>query len=243
MKIEKVTITGADDNTDIETMVEISKQFPFVEWGILFSPKRIGEERYPNFLWLDYLVDAYDDHLISTTDTNMKLSAHLCGGYTSEMLMIGSDSLAARVLSRHLSIFSRRQLNFNASRHQVDVNGFIAMLKGQPHTSFIIQQNAANKALCQKVREQGVKNVAFLYDSSGGRGTVASEWKAPIEGYFTGYAGGLSPENLAAELEKIEKVAGDATIWIDTESRVRTNGQLDMEKVKQFLSIAEKYTK
>jgi N-(5'phosphoribosyl)anthranilate (PRA) isomerase len=235
MKISKVTITGADDNTSIKEMTEISKQFPFVEWGILFSPKRVGEERYPSVSWLHDLITA--DPMLLT------LSAHLCGGYTREMLVAGSDYLVMQNLAAELGSFSRKQLNFNASRHGADFDAFFYLLGRKPGVNFILQMNTANKAICQEAIKRQCKNVSFLYDSSGGRGTLASEWKAPIPGFFTGYAGGLSPENLAAELETIEKVAGDETIWIDTESRVRTDGKLDMNKVKQFLSIAEKYTK
>jgi len=230
MKINRVTITGADNKTEVDMMVEITKQYPFVEWGILFSPKRIGEERYPDMLWLDFLADAFNKD-------PLPLSAHLCGGYTREMLS-GNSTYHIN----HLEIFSRRQLNFNASRNRADLNAFFGLLERQDF-NFILQQNFSNLIVCEEARKRNLKNVAFLYDSSGGRGTIANEWKKPFDGFFTGYAGGLSPDNLADELKKIEQVCGDAEIWIDTETRVRTNGVLDMNKVKQFLEIASKYIK
>ena len=39
MKLTKVTLTGADDFTDPKRLIEISREYPFVEWGILFSLK------------------------------------------------------------------------------------------------------------------------------------------------------------------------------------------------------------
>ncbi|MHB1675039.1 MAG: hypothetical protein ACYCSP_12405 [Acidobacteriaceae bacterium] len=39
MKLETVTITGADDSTDIVELAELSEEFPFVEWGILISAR------------------------------------------------------------------------------------------------------------------------------------------------------------------------------------------------------------
>lgn len=236
MKIKTVTITGADNNADINEMLEISKQYPFVEWGILFSPKRIGEERYPDMKWVKKLTDTFYMNPILT------LSAHLCGGYTREML-IGKDDLIQNNLSEYVGGFVRRQLNFNSSKNEVNINGFFNLLETRPNGcfSFILQQNNANFKICQDVRNRNMNGVAFLYDSSGGRGTIASKWKKPFDGFFTGYAGGLSPENLEEELKKIEQVCEDSDIWIDTESRVRTNGILDMNKVKQFLEIASKY--
>lgn len=242
MKIKTVTITGADNDTDINEMLKISKQFPFVEWGILFSPKRIGEERYPDMNWVTVLCE-------TRLHKSFTLSAHLCGGYTREMLM-GKNDLSENYW-KILGVFNRRQLNFNSSKNEVDVNAFLSLLEKQPEVEFILQQNNANFKICQDVRNRNIKNVSFLYDSSGGRGTIASQWKKPFEDFFTGYAGGLSPENLEEELKKIEKVAGDSEIWIDTETRVRSdirifgdfpNSRLDMNKVKKFLEIASKYT-
>lgn len=233
MKINRVTITGADNNTDINEMLEISKQYPFVEWGILFSPKRIGEERYPDLNWLSKLRDYWMEY-------DLCLSAHLCGGYTREMLL-GKNDLSENNLKEYLEMFGRRQLNFNSSKNEVNVNEFFNLLKNQPEVYFILQQNNANFKICHDIRERNIENVSFLFDSSGGRGTVSSQWQTPFLGFFTGYAGGLSADNLTHELMKIEEVCGDREIWVDTESRVRTNGILDMEKVKQFLEIASKY--
>ena len=235
MKINRVTITGADNNTDIKEMLEISKQYPFVEWGILFSPKRIGEERYPDSDWLDKLSKKYSYDAI-------RLSAHLCGGYTREMLLGKSDLINPPDIKHFLALCGRMQLNFNAQKTTVDENKFFALVNCFIGGRIILQQNKSNKNICDEARKRNLKNISFLYDSSGGRGTIASQWKKPFDGFFTGYAGGLSPENLEEELKKIEEVAGDSEIWIDTESRVRTNGVLDMDKVKQFLQIALKYT-
>ena len=243
MKIKKVTITGADNDTDIREMVKISQQYPFVEWGILFSPKRLGEPRYPDYWWLS-------DLRTKRIEQKMNLSAHLCGGYTREMLMGKTDYLDNMPIKNFLAIFSRFQLNFNVSRTELDCDKFFPLLK-KLGWNFILQHNNSNEMICNEsiIRLQPI---SFLYDSSGGRGTIASEWKSPIGDFghppkifFTGYAGGLSPENLAEELIKIEKVCNDldanSEIWIDVESRVRTNGKLDMKKVKSFLEIASNH--
>jgi hypothetical protein len=54
----------------------------------------------------------------------------------------------------------------------------------------------------------------------------------------TGYAGGLGPDNLAEELRRIEEVAGDAEVWIDMETNVRTAERFDLDKVRRCYDLA-----
>lgn len=42
MIIDRVTITGADDSTDVNWMQEMQDKYPFVEWGILVSQSQMG---------------------------------------------------------------------------------------------------------------------------------------------------------------------------------------------------------
>lgn len=229
MKIKTVTITGADNDTNINEMLEISRQFPFVEWGILFSPKRIGEERYPDLKWIGSL----------TRTEGLRLSAHLCGGYTREMLIGESHLIESEPIKACLKMFNRYQLNFNSYNSQVNRELFLKLLT-RLGWNFILQFNDSNMAMCMEVMKY--LDISLLCDSSGGNGKLAQGYLPSFGRYFTGYAGGLSPENLEEELKKIELVAGDSEIWIDTESGVRTDSKLDIDKVKKFLEIASKYT-
>ena len=57
-----------------------------------------------------------------------------------------------------------------------------------------------------------------------------------------GYAGGLGPDNLKAELEYLDYFLPENTvIWIDMETNVRTNAKLDLDKVKKCIDIVEPY--
>ena len=77
MKLHTVTITGADESTNINDLLEISSQFPFVEWGILFSPKQMegAFPRNPSFKWIM-------DHIVPLKEKGLKLSAHICGAWS-----------------------------------------------------------------------------------------------------------------------------------------------------------------
>ena len=86
--IERVTFTGADDSVSPQALAEISKEFTFVEWGILMGPKTdVGFPRFPSQSWISSL--AYT-HEIST-DRPMKLSAHWCEPLVWELVSNGKS--------------------------------------------------------------------------------------------------------------------------------------------------------
>ncbi len=231
MILKTVTITGADDSTDINQMVEISKKFPFVEWGILFSVSKQGNTpRYPSVEWIKKLLDI-------GFQNNMNFSAHLCGEYSRKAVAFkmgdGDGDEILDVIHNYSFMFNRFQLNFNATNLTPDFDTFQWDVCSQ--RTCIIQHNKSNKAFCDEIIKRGCK-VHFLYDGSGGRGTLASTWNPKIEGYYTGYAGGLNPDNVVGELMKIELTnKSNEFFWIDVETGVRTDDKLDLNKVRSFL--------
>lgn len=244
MEIKTVTITGADDNTNQSDMISISKDFPFVEWGILFSRSRQGSERYPSLGWVDELQKIVLSH--NCMEPNQpKLSAHLCGDYTWQYLTTGHLVSAVLDLGRVMSgvAFKRWQLNFNSTNHPACELFYDSICINSALDGIILQYNKANYDLCQRVIALNNSNINFLYDGSGGRGVSPSEWKEVVPNHFTGYAGGLNPDNLEESLVNINKAAGDNSIWIDAETGVRTDGKLDLKKVVKFLEISSKYVK
>ena len=60
--LTRVTITGADDAVDPGALVALSAEFPFVEWGILFSKSREGEARYPSAEWAARIGRLFDEN-------------------------------------------------------------------------------------------------------------------------------------------------------------------------------------
>ena len=84
-------------------------------------------------------------------------------------------------------------------------------------------------------------NHAVLFDESAGRGISPDSWDAPLDGHFSGYAGGLKPDNVAQNLETIAKVAKGHVTWIDMETGVRTDDKFDLAKVRRVLEISAPY--
>ncbi len=241
MEIKTVTITGADDNTYINLLMEIHNMYPFVEWGILFSPSRQGTSRYPSLKWVKMLQEKVLYYYMRKTP-GPKLSAHLCGDYTREYLKTGALTSAFDNLPNIMfgESFSRYQLNFNSTNTPTSEEFYNGLKRCA--TTQIIQYNKANSELCQRLIANNNPSIQFLYDGSGGRGVLPNEWQGVVPNHFTGYAGGLNPDNLEEALVNIDKSVGDNEIWIDTETGVRTDDKLDLKKVVEFLEIASKYT-
>jgi phosphoribosylanthranilate isomerase len=88
-------------------------------------------------------------------------------------------------------------------------------------------------------------NTACLFDCSGGKGISPVNWPNIKENIFCGYAGGLGPDNIEAEIKKIILLTNNNDFWIDMESKVRTKTSdldyLDLDKVKNCLIQVKKY--
>ncbi len=235
MKLKCVTLTGADDKTSIPDMVALSKTYPFVEWAILFHPSKSNKERYPSWKWVVDLMH----------QESLNLSAHLCGEYVNRTIN-GHFSFLCKDTDR----FNRFQFNMAKGR-LTEVLGF-----GPEHSLWRAIKSAREWDTKAKVapfifggaytvaapvelfRQHGIQ---ALFDTSGGRGKLTKTWPKSINGVICGYAGGLGPDNIKEELKRIEQVVGDSTIWIDMESRVRTNGEFDLKLFQRVLEATADY--
>jgi hypothetical protein len=236
MNLDRVTITGADDSTPQSQLVRLSRRFPFVEWGILLSRSAEGRRsRFPSAWWVKALIemDGRDE---------MKLSGHLCGAWVHDLC----DGKRTFQFERpHFAMgFDRIQINFHAFAHTVDAPALGRALEAWDGADqWIFQLDGVNDRIIDDVKKTpsaGELDVAPLFDISGGAGILPITWPRPTQEY-TGYAGGLAPWNLEEQLALIGAAAGEARIWIDVETHVRTadDQHFDLELVRRFLEIAE----
>lgn len=234
MKLDKVTITGADDSISVEKLAVISKEFPFVEWGILLSKSKIGSSRFPSGKWIDELSKIKQE-------TNIKLSGHICGKWMVD-IRSGIWSILEEV-GDALFMFDRLQINFGSTISDMNTYSLLKSVQKIDHKfQYIFQlKNAHSKTIVDLFRHSDIDCVP-LFDASGGTGELPAEWPE-YPSYYCGYAGGLSPSNVELQLQKIERTVKDNTIWIDVESKVRSNNDIlfDENKVRKFLTKTSSY--
>lgn len=229
MKINRVTITGADDKIKSYDLHDLQLRFPFVEWGILFSGKT--GNRYPTMKWLNDLLSDYSD---------LNLSAHFCG-FFSRMVLEQNDFASIDNLN---SQFGRVQLNYNFSRGGKFDLGALHTYAKQSDRAIILQYNKSNRYILDEFRDKNLpNNIHFLYDASGGRGVEIQGISTPIDGNYTGYAGGIGDDNVNDICDLITYQLNQSIVWIDLESGARIDDQFNIPICESILSKASKFIK
>lgn len=235
MNLDRVTITGADDSVEPEAIVDLSMRFPWVEWGILVSKNQEGSPRFPSQSWRERLQ-------LRTRGMPIQLSLHVCGRWLRNLL-IGQNDLPIGMTEG----FQRMQLNFHAEKLEYDAIALARALADMSVGEMIFQiDGASGQEILAAVHGEGRHSFdqVPLFDCSHGAGVLPDEWPAPFDlSTYHGYAGGLGPDNLAEQIPLIGKAAGDTRIWLDMESRVRSDDgrSFDLAKVERCLQIAEPF--
>ena len=219
MKLNRVTLTGADDTVKPGDLFDIFARYPFVEWGILLSRTRMGQPRYPSTAWLMEL-----SFECERREIGINLSVHLCGGLVREIVR-GDDS-AFHDFDVPLSLAHRIQLNFAGQHVDVDRHAFGQVLKRHARYQYVFQLEGRNEGLFDAALESLKLNAAGLFDCSGGRGVTPETWPSPKWlAIDHSYAGGLGPDNIEAELPRIcaaHSASGSSSDFgVDMESKVR----------------------
>lgn len=236
--LTRVTITGADDGVDPMALVDLSREFPFVEWGVLMSTGRQGSPRYPTSSWkqrLNRIPRTFPIHI----------AAHFCGKITRDTVA-GSPFWLSQVreIWHCLARLPRIQLNGFTMPAPLFLKEILfdrqeALASPWTHNEFILQiVTRENLGAAADIARQ-MPRASILFDPSGGRGIESNDWPRPPIGVCMGYAGGIKPETVVRVLEEIGYVEQD--FWIDMESGVRTDDKFDLKLVRQVLEAARLY--
>lgn len=236
-QMDRVTITGADDSIDPNALALMSKEYPFVEWGILFGTHP-GNPRFPGSEFRHQLAK------VKELNPKMKLSAHLCGRFVRDLVELGNLSFKTvyPYLWQH---FERFQINFHGQWHKISKD-FLDILPEFKGKQVIFQIDGINDDAWRQCADKC--DAVPFFDASHGAGVMPEKWPEPMFGFFNGYSGGLGPENLTEEIPKISLAAGGAAFWIDMETKVRgikdttcikgPTDVFDLVKVKACLEAA-----
>ncbi len=215
MILTGVTLTGADESIDPDRLVDLSRQFPFVEWGILIGSS-VGRPRFPGIPWIARLQLESSRRAVP-----IKMSLHLCGEPLRGMLNAGMLRLPGKF---PVKLFERTQLNFHGHRisSTQKCKLFSTISTGWPFKETIVQLDGENDGVLDDLLEQTVC-ASGLYDRSHGAGVLPGEWPSPNPRWQVGYAGGLGPDNVITELGNIADVVGSQRFWIDMETKLRND--------------------
>ena len=216
-----VTLTGVDVRTDLTRLAELSKAYPLVEWGVLLGGR--DEPRYPSLEEIHTL--------LAQRPEGVRMAMHLCGAF-AQAWIVGDQALVN--LARR---FNRIQLNVVSKR--TDTQALRDALVEGRHPAVITQHNSANAELSVFLKDAPGHMV--LFDASGGRGVSAESWPTYLDGIQCGYAGGLGPDNVSAQLPLIEAAASGHPYWIDMEGKLRTDDWLNLDLCEQVLLQAHDF--
>lgn len=233
--LNRVTITGADDQTPISALIELSARFPWVEWGILASKSQEGGARFPSRMW--------QRQFFKDIPASVNVSMHLCGRWVRELLI---GKLNGFEIPDELFLRAGRvQINTHAEQHLSTV-GFYDQLEQFSARPTPIQWvfHGVNDHLLEACEYRTFfcgsnLNVTGLFDLSHGAGVLPNQWPKSEHDYRV-YAGGLGPENVESQIRIIEPLCAEH-FWIDMEGRVRTDEVLDLAKVQAVLEAAEPF--
>jgi hypothetical protein len=233
--LTRVTVTGADDSVSVQDLQDIQARYPFVEFGILFSKSQCGAPRHPSDNWLKALAHH---------GGKLRLAGHLCGQYATDFLY--GDLRFPREFGRNLWLkFGRWQINTHGELHDYDSYRLLDAIDSlaEKKQSVIFQYDRVNISMIKDIIGYDPENVQVLFDLSHGTGTLPKEWPTLDLGVPVGFAGGLSPDNLASQIDKIHTASAGNNSWIDVETHLRSQNDalFDLEKVARFLEVAQPF--
>lgn len=229
--LKRVSLTGVDNETNIDGLSVVGNRYPFVEWAMLYVPHNEGAPRNPTKAWRDNFINSWPAGWMAT---------HLCGDQAFEQLIAGT-------LPDDISLVNRIQLNINARKvtfkDDVVVDVYRRALLLGPD---VILQHSAVTDTAIKTFLAGLsmgerERVHILLDESKGRGVLPETWKIPseFEGLYCGFAGGINPENVASVLEQTQVLG--INYWIDMESGIRNDNKFSLDKAHSVLETASTF--
>lgn len=261
--LSRVTFSGVDKSCDLQSLADFAAEHPHCEFAVLANSGVEGTRpRYPSLDWIERLV-----HRLPKS----QLAAHLCGSYAADLLK-GKPKLPAFLTSE----FARVQINLPDGLKYCPIgteNSFSSLkeLDARLRETFHAQpeiiwqvRNFASAFLLNGLLAAGSghNHISCLFDESGGTGRVSSVFP-PISSIHkhtllcgVGYAGGISPMNVAWMVQRIREHAfayagpkpeesllllRSTPVWIDMESGVRaqTDGldQFSMSQCRRIMSV------
>jgi len=219
-----ISFVGIDAQTNLEELKCFEDD---CEFSVLYSDSKSQTKhiRYPSY-------DFCNNFLDWAIKNRVNGSLHLCGNVIDRYLNQDKDVLDLCDKS------ARIQLNLNIANYPnyQELADKICQVNDKYQYNIILQQNKTKSKFMEVLLNQVTRPISLLHDSSGGFGREISETVKPDTHHFTGYAGGINPENVLRIVNLIENNNPDGRpFYIDMESGIRENNIFSIEKCHQIV--------
>ena len=263
MKLRYITCSDPREHNKISEMVELAK-LPNAEIAAQCHPSKMSAGM-PRNIWFNDLLR------VARNEVDMNLAIHINMEWANEICTKGR---MPDVIFRWINVvknngdpvIKRIQLNMpKSTAENINIDRILEILYVYQNREFIFQYNDNNINAIRKLHRAVKKfdkglyenekiNFSELFDASGGRGLAPKEWRGPVhKEHPMGYSGGISPDNVVENLEKINKVVPQKrAIWIDAEGKLKSPQQLsdgtykdlfDVDKAKLYVNRANEWQK
>lgn len=242
MRLITITCSGANEHTEISFLVPLIDSFTRAEIGVQVREEK-GGFATARYWWLR----ALHSYLLYNR-FSIPISLHLNGGWVEDFCQGNVAPELENFLFKtdyNKNPFIRRvQLNFKIGREKTpDMRKLYEAVRRFPDQRFVLSYNQDNEEFIRKLYKTGLK-FDLLADNSFGEGILPENRPTPLfKDVLQGYAGGLGPDNVLKELDKIATVMPlGCTFFIDAEGRLKGyDGRFSLQKCKLFLERAEKW--
>ena len=244
MNIKHITCSDPRNHNTYEELFGLCKMDPRVEIAVQMHPGKVSPdtERYK---WIKQLVDMMSDSITIQDVCNLAIHVNndwcddICNGTVPVALqpLFNADRWYEQHMTRLQPVVKRIQLNMpQKTADNFNAHKLKTLIEYYEDKDFIIQYNARTQNAVQQLHKIGAK-FSLLFDASGGRGESPKSWQKPVYPYFhpQGYSGGMSPENVADNLTKINSVAYTHDIWIDAEGKLKTDDKFDPKRAAEYI--------
>lgn len=236
-----ISFVGIDERTDLRELDKLaSTSLVKLEFGVLYSESK-KNNRYPSTRVIQNFASMYKSSL-----PIYSRSLHLCG--TSVKKFLNRDQEFMEDVFKH-NDFDAVQLNFSLDAKDdipTLVKNAVLSCDYVDAPEIIFQANKSKQKLVDYILQNAVSdegnsvNIRLLYDGSGGFGRQIEKVEKPFHGFYTGYAGGISPETIHKIAYSVEIQSGAVPVYIDMESGVREDGWFCVKKCQKIIEAVNK---
>jgi hypothetical protein len=240
MNLKYITCSDPRESLQINDLIELTKISPKVEIGMQSHPSAMMSGLDRN-IWFNQFLD-----WAGKQKTPVNIAMHVNYQWCDKMCTgIIPNEIAKWMQLRNVHtdapVIKRWQLNIGDGTNNFDAEKIARLIEMFPENDFLFPFNPYVQSKISALYKTNAK-FSLMYDSSYGYGICPDRWNPPVyNDRNMGYAGGLSPENVAQNLEKISQVVPkDYTTWIDAEGKLmKPNSRTwDMKNVTNYVKNA-----